>query len=90
MELEDKNKAKVDDGKFNVLMVDYIPSIFETSDLLSYLLQRNRLIHRYQTDHITLEFEDDDTVWTLDGEKAGTTDRKAEITIINKALRLLA
>ena len=89
MELEDKKRARVDDGKFNVLLVDYIPSIFETSDLLDYLLQKKQLIHRYQTDHITLEFEDDSTVWTLDGEKAGTTDGKAEITIINKALSLL-
>lgn len=90
MELDDRKKARVDDGKFNVLMVDYIPSIFETSDLFSYLLQKNQLIHRYQTDHITLEFEDDDTVWTLDGEEARTKDRKADIRIINKALRLLA
>lgn len=90
MVLDDKNKGKVDDGKFNVLLVDYVPSIFESTDLFDYLTQKNQLIHRYQTDHITLEFEDDEVVWTLDGEEARTTDRKADITITNKALRLLA
>ena len=90
MVLDDKNKGKVDDGKFNVLLVDYVPSIFESTDLFDYLTQKNQLIHRYQTDHITLEFEDDEVVWTLDGEEARTTDRKADITIKNKALRLLA
>ena len=90
MELDDKKHGRVDDGRFNILLVDYLPSIFETADLFDYLTQKNQLIHRYQTDHVILEFEDDDVVWTLDGEEARTKDGKAEITITNKALRLLA
>lgn len=89
MELEDKKKSHIDDGLFNVLIIDYVPSFFDVPDLLSTILQQKKFIHRYHTDHITLEFEDD-VVWTLDGEEAKVKNNKAEITITNKALRLLA
>ncbi|MCR4854771.1 MAG: YegS/Rv2252/BmrU family lipid kinase [Erysipelotrichaceae bacterium] len=88
MELEDKKKSSIDNGLFNVLIVDYVPTIFNAPDLLSTILQQEKFIHRYHTDHISFEFEDD-IIWTLDGEEAKVKD-KAEITITKKALRLLA
>ena len=88
MELEDRKKSKIDDGLFNVLIVDYVPTVFNAPDLISTLLQQKKFIHRYHTDHIALEFEDD-VIWTLDGEEAEVKD-KVDITITNKALRILA
>ncbi len=88
MELEDSRKSHIDDGLFNVLIVDYVPSIFNAPNILSTILQSKRFIHRYHTDHIILEFEDD-VVWTLDGEEARIKN-KADITITQKALKLLA
>lgn len=88
MELEDKKKSHIDDGLFNVLIVEYVPSIFDAPDILTTILQYKRYIHRYHTNHITLEF-DDDMVWTLDGEEADVKNR-ADITITQKALKLLA
>ncbi|MCR4633774.1 MAG: YegS/Rv2252/BmrU family lipid kinase [Erysipelotrichaceae bacterium] len=88
MELEDKKRSRIDDGLFNVLIVDYVPTVFNAPDLLSTILQQDRFIHRYRTKAITLEFEED-VVWTLDGEEAKVKDR-AEICITNKALRMLA
>ena len=89
MELEDKKHSRIDDGLFNVLIVDYVPTVFNAPDILSTILQQKRFIHRYQTDKISLEFEDD-VVWTLDGEEAKMDKNKAEISIINKALRIIA
>jgi len=71
-----------------VLLVDYVPTIFEAPDLITTVLQSSKHIHRYRSDHMVLEFEDD-VIWTLDGEEAKVKN-KAEITIINKALRILA
>lgn len=88
MELETRKKAKIDDGLFNVLIVEYVPSIFEVPDILTTLLQNKKYIQTFQTDKISLEF-DDNVIWTLDGEEAKIKN-KAEITIINKALKLLA
>ena len=88
MELESRKNSRIDDGLFNVLIVDYVPTYFNAPDLLSTILQSKKFIHRYHTDHITLEFEDD-VIWTLDGEEA-KIDHKADITITNKALRILA
>ncbi|MBR4421737.1 MAG: YegS/Rv2252/BmrU family lipid kinase, partial [Erysipelotrichaceae bacterium] len=88
MQLETKSRSSTDDGLFNVLIVDYVPTIFEAPDILTVLIQNKTHIHRFRTDDITFEF-DEKVIWTLDGEEAHV-DHKAEITIINKALKLLA
>ena len=88
MELESKKKSRIDDGLFNVLIVDYVPTFFDTPDILSVLLQSNRFIHRYHTDHMIMEC-DDDLVFTLDGEEAKVKNR-VEIKINKEALRILA
>ena len=88
MQLETKSRSMIDDGSFNVLIVDYVPTLFDAPDILTTLIQNKKHIHRFKTDRITFEF-DDNVIWTLDGEEA-KVDHKAEITIINKALKLLA
>ncbi|MBR0419963.1 MAG: YegS/Rv2252/BmrU family lipid kinase [Erysipelotrichaceae bacterium] len=88
MELTSKKKSRIDNGLFNVMIVDYVPTIFDAPDIFSTLLQGNRFIHNYHTDHIVIEC-DKDLVWTLDGEEAKVKD-KVDITIYNKALKLLA
>ena len=88
MELETRKNARVDDGLFNVLIVEYVPSIFEVPDIFTTIVQNEKYIQTFQSDKISLEF-DDDIIWTLDGEEAKIKN-KAEITIKNKALKLLA
>lgn len=88
MQLETKRKAAVDDGLFNVLIVDYVPSFLEAPDLLTTLLQQDRYIHRFRTDQISFTFNEK-IIWTLDGEEAKVKN-KANIRIHNKALRLIA
>ncbi|MBR4462745.1 MAG: YegS/Rv2252/BmrU family lipid kinase [Erysipelotrichaceae bacterium] len=88
MQLETKSRSNIDDGMFNVLIVEYVPTLFDAPDILTTLIQNKKYIHRFQTDHIVFEF-DEHVIWTLDGEEA-RPGNKAEITIINKALKLLA
>ncbi len=88
MQLETKSRSNIDDGMFNVLIVDYVPTFFDAPDILTILIQNEKYIHRFRTENISFEF-DEHVVWTLDGEEARPGNR-AEITIINKALKLLA
>ena len=88
MELEDKKHSHIDDGMFNVLLVDYVPTLFNAPDILSVLLQGDNYIHRYRCNKITIETAKD-VVWTLDGEKAENKGIN-EISITKKALKLLA
>lgn len=88
VELEDKSSARVDDGYFNVLIVDYVPSIFETPDLISTIMQKDKFIHSYKCSEILIE-TDKKLICTIDGEEAFIKD-KAKIKINKKALRLLA
>ncbi len=88
MELAAKNKARIDDGSFNVLLVEYVPTIFEAPDLISTIIQKEKFIHSYKSDHMVLKFKNK-VIWTLDGEEAKVKDI-AEIRIYNKALKLLA
>ena len=84
-----KNKSSVNDGAFNVLLVDYVPSLFDSLDVFALLAQRSKHIHRYSAKNINLEFEDDDVNWTLDGEEA-KPGKVVEISNINKALKIKA
>ena len=87
MELTDKKTSTLDDGKFNVMIVEYVPSIFNAPDIFSTLIQHDRFFNLYSTDHISLDFEED-LVWTVDGEEArpGT---HADITNCHNALNIL-
>ncbi|MBP5278946.1 MAG: YegS/Rv2252/BmrU family lipid kinase [Erysipelotrichaceae bacterium] len=88
MELEDKKRSRIDDGMFNVLIVDYPLVLIDPLELWDTLTTGTRAIHRYRTDSITLETEDD-LVWTLDGEKA-EAGNLVEIKILKKELKLIA
>ena len=88
MQLADSKTSRIDDGLFNVLIVDYVASIFETPDIISTLLNQEKFIHNYRSDHIEIKFKNK-VVWTIDGEEAKVKD-KADIKIYKKALKLLA
>ena len=88
MQLADKKTARIDDGMFNVLIVDYVPTVFEAPDILSTLINQDKYIHTFRTDKISLKFKSK-TVFTLDGEEAKVKDH-VEIKIHKKALKLLA
>ena len=88
MELEDKKRSHIDDGMFNVLIIDYPLVLIDPLELWDTLSNGTKLIHRYRTDCFTLE-TDDDIVWTLDGEKAEAKNR-VDIKIHKRELKLLA
>ena len=88
MQLADKKTARIDDGMFNVLIVDYVPTFFEAPDILSTLINQDKYIHTFRTDKISLKFKSK-TVFTLDGEEAKVKDH-VEIKMHKKALKLLA
>lgn len=88
MQLADKKTARIDDGMFNVLIVDYVPTFFEAPDLISTLINQDKYIHNFRTDRITIRFKNK-TALTLDGEEARVKET-AEIKIHKKALKLLA
>ena len=87
MQLAERKNGKIDDGNFNVLIVDYVQSFLNTPDVLTTLINQKRYIHHYFSGEISLCF-DDDIIWTLDGEEAHG--QKADIVIHNKALKMLA
>lgn len=87
MTLEDNRHSHIDDGMFNVLMVDYVPTILNKPDVISTLMNRDNYIHIFHTDYVHLEM-DRDIAFTLDGEKADNTG-SADIRIFKKALRML-
>lgn len=88
MELEDHKRSHIDDGMFNVLIVDYPLVLIDPLELWDTLSNGTKLIHRYRTDSFSLE-ADDEIVWTLDGEKAEFKNR-ADIRIHKRALKILA
>ena len=88
-QLVSKSKSKMNDGEFNVLLVEYVDTpILEMPDLLAVLTQSNKYLHRYKVKEITIEFEDD-VNWTLDGEEAKLSN-VVKINNIKAALTLRA
>lgn len=89
IEYLDKKKGRIDDGKFNVLIVEYVkdpilgmPLIIET------LANQHKYFHWYFNSEIELSFNDK-VIWTLDGEEAKIKD-KVTIKNIHKALKMLS
>jgi len=83
-----KSKSSIDDGQFNILIVEYVESLIGIPDYLAILAESNKYIHRYNASEITLEFIDK-VNWTLDGEEA-KLDGVVNIKNINKALKIKA
>lgn len=87
-QLVSKQKSKINDGNFNVLLVEYVEGLFNTPDYLAILTQQSKYIHKYKASEITFEF-DEPVNWDLDGEKA-EFDNTVNIKNINKALKIKA
>ena len=83
-----KTRSKINDGNFNILLVEYVEGIFDMPDYLSILLNSNKYIHRFKADDINLEFTKK-VKWDLDGEEA-KLDKLVNIKNINKALKIKA
>ena len=83
-----KSRSRIDDGSFNVLIVEYVEGLFEIPDYLAILTQQKKYIHQFKASEIEITFEDK-TTWDLDGEKA-IFGKTVNIKNINKALKIKA
>ena len=83
-----KSKSKINDGQFNVLLVEYVEGLFDIPDYLSILVNRNKYVHRLKASEIKLEFNKK-VKWDLDGEEA-KLDKVVTIKNIHKALKIKA
>jgi len=88
MEWLPKDKSSVNDGEFNIMIVDYVElPILQQPDIITTLAFQNKHIHWYKASEITLEFEEE-VKWTIDGEKA-QAQNKITIENIHSALKIL-
>lgn len=87
-QLVPKSKSGIDDGEFNVLLVEYVESLFNIPDYLAILTKQSKYIHKFKAANIKLEFEDK-VNWTLDGEEA-KLDNIVNINNIHNALKIKA
>lgn len=84
-QLVSKSKSKMDDGEFNILLVEYVDTpILDMPDLLAVLTRQNKYLHKYKSSEVTLEF-DSKVNWTLDGEEAKFNNK---VSIINNKAAL--
>ena len=83
-----KAKSKINDGKFNILLVEYVENFLNIPDYIAILAQQNKYVHRFNASEVTLEF-DDKVNWDLDGEEA-KFEKIVNIKNINKALKIKA
>ena len=87
-QLVPKTRSKIDDGSFNVIIVEYVEGLFEIPDYLAILTQPSKYVHRLKTSDITFEFEEI-VNWDLDGEEA-KLDKVVNIKNISKVLKIKA
>ena len=83
-----KSRSKLNDGSFNVLLVEYVSTLFELPNIIVTLAEQNKYVHRYKASEITLEFEEE-AIWTVDGEQA-SPGKMVHIKNINKAFKIKA
>lgn len=83
-----KTRSKINDGQFNILLVEYVEGIFDIPDYLSILVNSNKYVHRLKASEITISF-DKKVKWDLDGEEA-KLDKVVNIKNIHKALKIKA
>lgn len=88
IELDNKEDSLINDGLFTVLIIDYVPNIFDGPDLIQVALDQEKYIHRFKTDNIKLKFKKK-TIWTIDGEKADLN-KEVEINLHHNALTMKA
>lgn len=87
MELLDKKKGKINDGKFNVLIVEYARTLLDAPNVIEIIADQKKYLHWYSSKEIEIDF-DDDIKFDLDGEEAKVKD-KLIVRNINKALKML-
>ena len=87
MELLDKKKGKINDGKFNVLIVEYARTLLDAPNVIEILTSQHKYLHWYSSEEIEIDF-DGDVKFDLDGEEASVKD-KLLVKNINKALKIL-
>lgn len=88
-QLVPKTRSKINDGEFNILIVEYVEGLFaNVPDVLTILTQQNKYIHKYKASEINFKFTEE-LEFDLDGERA---DFGKDITIKNnhKALKIKA
>lgn len=71
--LNGKN-AKLDDGKFEVLLIGYSANLLKLTETVTELVTPEipaKYVHRFEGSHIRFEF-DEPTDWVLDGEFGGS------------------
>lgn len=83
-----KSKSKINDGEFNIVLVEYVENLFEMPDVFAILTQRKKYIHKFKASKISFDFSSK-VNWTLDGEEARFSNH-VSIKNINKALKIKA
>lgn len=87
-QLVSKGSSKINDGAFNIMLVEYVEGLFDYPDYLAILIEQNKYVHKYKASEITIEFNEQ-VNWTLDGEEA-KFGNKVTIKNINRALKIKA
>ncbi len=84
--------VKLDDGLFEVTLIKAPENIMDLNAIITSVLAQtigdNPFIQHFKTSKVSFRFEQP-VPWTLDGEYGGDT-KKVDITVLNKALALLA
>ena len=83
-----KSKSKINDGQFNILIVEYVESLIGIPDYLAILAQQNKYVHKFKASEITIEFEGNIEL-DLDGEEA-KFNKVVNIKNIHNALKIKA
>ena len=85
-----KEDVRLDDGLFEVMLIEKPNSLNDLASIASYLLgieKSNEFVHSFKTDEIEL-ISEEEMSWTLDGENGGNC-QNAKISVINKALKIV-
>ena len=83
-----KTRSNINDGEFNIILVEYVEGLFDIPDYFAILVDQNKYVHKYKANEIIIEF-DEKVNWDLDGEKAEFI-KKVRIKNIHKALKIKA
>ena len=87
--LNGKN-AKLDDGKFEVLLIGYSANLLRLTETVTELVTPEipaKYVHRFEGSHIRFEF-DEPTDWVLDGEFGGSQ-TEVIIDVAKQALQVI-
>lgn len=82
--------AKLDDGRFEVLLVEYSANPLELTEAVSELVSpaaEPKRVHRFEGSHITFSF-DEPVDWVLDGEFGGSQ-TEVTVDVIRQGLRIM-